>query len=37
MGEILIAPIPFAVILETIAVIVAISGIGVWLVNRKKD
>ena len=36
MGEMLAAPIPFTIILETIAVIVAVSGIGVWLVNRKK-
>lgn len=36
MAETLATPIPFAVILETIAAIAVISGIGVWLVKRKK-
>ena len=36
MAETLAAPIPFEVILETIGVIVVVSLIGIWLVNRKK-
>jgi hypothetical protein len=36
MAETLAAPIPFEVIIETILVIVAVSGLGVWLVNRRK-
>ena len=36
MAETLAAPIPVEIIAETILAIIAISGIGVWLVNRRK-
>lgn len=36
MAETFAAPIPAEIIVETILAIVAVSGLGVWLVNRRK-
>ena len=36
MAETLTAPIPFEIIVETIIAVVVLSGLGVWLVNRRK-
>lgn len=36
MAETLAAPIPFEIIAETILAVAAVTGLGVWLVNRRK-
>jgi len=36
MAEMLAQPIPFSLILETVAAVIIASLLGVWLVNRRK-